>query len=118
MAEKAQRDFDSLQTTFQDKDIIIARLERDLQSVISSQHAASAQLSSQLREQREAVGQVVSGCASREALVATHAQVQRTEQSLAELATEHLVTKKQAALAAQFIAWYGNKQNEKVSVVG
>ena len=118
MSEKAQRDFDSLQTTFQDKDIIIARLEQDLQSVISSQHAASAQLSSRLREQREAVGHVVRECASREALTATHAQVQRAEQSLAELTTEHLVTKKQAALAAQFIAWYGNKQNEKVSVVG
>ena len=118
MSEKAQRDFDSLQTTFQDKDIIIARLEQDLQSVISSQHAASAQLSSQLREQREAVGHVVSRFASREALTATHAQVQRADQSLAELTTEHLVTKKQAALAAQFIAWYGNKQNEKVSVVG
>ena len=105
--------FDSLRSNFEDRHATIAKLEQDLQSLISSQEAASAHLKSQLREQRDAVGQLVSGCVSREALATILGQMQRTEHSLSELTAEHLITKKQATLAAQFIAWYGNNSRKE-----
>ena len=119
LPEKVEQSvFDSLQSNLEDRYAIIAKLEKDLQLLISSQHAASAHLDSQLREQRDAVGQVVSGCASREALATILGQVQRFEQSLSELTTEHHVIKKQAALAAQFIAWYGNNSRKGDNDIG
>ena len=110
--------FDSLRSNFEDRHATIEKLERDLQTLISSQEAASAHLNSQLREQRVAVGQLVSGCVSREALATILGQVQRTEHSLSELTAEHLVTKKQAALAAQFIAWYSNNSRKEDGSAG
>ena len=113
LSEKVEQNvFDSLRSNFEDRHTTIEKLEQHLQSLISSQEVASAHLNSQLREQRDAVGQLVSGCASREALATIVGQMQRTEQSLSELTAEHLVTKKQAALAAQFIAWYGNNSKD------
>lgn len=109
LPEKVQRsDFDSLLSNFQANDATTARLVQDLQSVVSSQRAASTHFSSQLREHRDAVGQVVSGCASRDALATMQVQLERVEQLLSELSVEHQIAKKQAALASQFIAWYSN----------
>ena len=119
LSEKVEQNvFDSLRSNFEDRHTTIEKLEQDLQSLISSQKVASAHLNSQLREQRDAVGQLVSGCASRETLATILGQVQRAEQSLSELTAEHLVTKKQAALAAQFIAWYGNNSRKEDGSVG
>lgn len=114
LSDKVERSvFDSLRSNFEDRHTTIDKFEQDLKSLMSSQQAASAYLTSQLREQRDAVGQLVSGCASRDTLATIHGQIQRTEQSLSELTAEHLVTKKQAGLAAQFIAWYGNNNSKK-----
>ena len=110
-------DFDSLKALFDEKTQSLAKAEGDIQSLLSSHSTMSSQVSNQMAEHRAAVGRLVSGCVSREALSNSLSTLQAEwqqktwtlERSLSELSVDYATTKKKSDLAAEFVSWYGSR---------
>lgn len=115
-------DFAALKVLCDEKHKCIAKVETDLESLLAAQTATSAQISNKIAEHRQAVGRLVSGCVSREALSSAlssmQAELQRKAgaqtvenvgRKMAELSADYATTKKKCELASDFVTWYTNR---------